>query len=138
LRVVIVYDTETGATGAAAEGMAQVVRAAGHECTAQSVADADPRVVARAQGIAIGCSAKGSFVKHRPSEGALRFIEKLALSGKPVAVFATYQLAIGSTLRQMASAVEASGGHVTGMYQVRGSKAPDGFGGWVQSLAAGS
>jgi hypothetical protein len=118
--------------------MADVVRAAGHECTAQSVTDADPRVVARADGIAVGCSTKGSFARHRPSEGALRFIEKLTLSGKPVAVFATYRLAIGSTLRQMASAVEASGGHVTGMYQVRGSKAPDGFGGWVQSLAAGS
>lgn len=135
MKVAIVFDTHTGITAAAAEMMAGVVRAAGHECTVESVANADPGKVARADAIAIGCWTKGWFViKQHPSEGALAFVEKLSLNGKPVAVFATYKLAIGSTLRKLANAVESSGGQVTGMYQVKGPKAPLGFEGWVQSL----
>lgn len=136
MKVAIVFDTHTGITAAAAERMAEVVREAGHECTVESVSNADPGRVARADAIAIGCWTKGWFViRQHPSEGALAFVEKLSLNGKPVAVFATYKLAIGSTLRKLANAVESSGGQVTGMYQVKGPKVPQGFQAWVQSLA---
>jgi flavodoxin I len=135
MRIAIVFDTHTGITAAAAERMAEVVRAAGHECTVESVSNADPGRVSRADAIAIGCWTKGWFViKQHPSEGALAFVAKLSLNGKPVAVFATYKLAIGSTLRKLANALESSGGQVTGMYQVKGPRVPQGFEGWVQSL----
>jgi flavodoxin len=135
MKVAIVYDTHTGITAAAAEKMAEVVRAAGHECTAASTWNADPAAVARADAAVIGCWTKGWFViRQHPSEGALQFLEKLSLSGRPVAVFATYKLALGSTVRQLANAVEAAGGQVTGMYAVKGPRLPRGFEGWVQSL----
>lgn len=138
MKVAIVFDTHTGITAAAAEKMAEVVRAAGHECSVDSVSNADPGRVARADAVAIGCWTKGWFIiKQRPSEGALAFVEKLSLNGKPVAVFATYKLAIGSTLRRLANAVESSGGKVTGMYQVKGPKVPQGFESWVGSLGGG-
>ena len=137
MNIAIVYDTRTGITAAAAEKMAEEVRAAGHECSAESVSNADPGLVARADAIAIGCWTKGYFIlMQHPSDGALRFVEKLTLKGRPVAVFATYKLAVGSTLTQLARAVEASGGKVTGMYKVKGPKVPDGFGAWVASLEA--
>jgi hypothetical protein len=88
--------------------------------------------------VVLGAWTKGWFVvRQHPSDGALRFIEKLSLTGRPVAVFATYQLAVGSTVTQLARAVEASGGQVTGMYHVKGGRVPDGFEGWVSSLASG-
>jgi flavodoxin len=137
MKVAIVFDTRTGTTAAAAERMAEVVRAAGHDCTAESVARADPKAVARADAQVIGAWTRGWFViRQHPSEGALRFIEQLPLKGRPVAVFATYQLAIGSTVTQMARAVEASGGQVTGMYHVKGGRVPAGFEDWVASLEA--
>ena len=137
MNIAIVYDTRTGITAAAAEKMAEEVRGAGHQCSAESVSNADPGLVARADAIAIGCWTKGYFIlMQHPSDGALRFVEKLTLNGRPVAVFATYKLAVGSTLTQLARAVEASGGKVTGMYKVKGPKVPDGFGAWVASLEA--
>ena len=139
MKVAIVYDTHTGITAAAAEKMAEVVRAAGLECTTESVSNADPQVVARADAIAMGCWTKGWFIiKQHPSEGALDFVQKLSLNGKPVAAFATYKLAVGSTLTKLANALESSGGRVTGMYKVKGPNVPEGFEGWVDSLGASS
>jgi flavodoxin len=138
MKVAIVFDTRTGTTAAAAERIAEVIREAGHESTVESVTRADPKAVARADAVVLGAWTKGWFVvRQHPSDGALRFIEKLSLTGRPVAVFATYQLAVGSTVTQLARAVEASGGQVTGMYHVKGGRVPDGFEGWVSSLASG-
>ena len=138
MKVAIIYDTHTGITGAAAEKMADVVRAAGHECTAVSAWNADPATVNRADAVVVGAWTKGWLViRQHPSEGALQLLEKLSLNGKPVAVFATYKLAVGSTVTQLARAVEHSGGRVTGMYAVKGPKVPPGFEGWVASLGSG-
>ncbi len=63
-----------------------------------------------------------------------RCSEDAPLTGKPVAVFTTYKLAIGSTLQQMSMAAESAGGKVTGMYKVKGPNVPDGFESWVGSL----
>jgi flavodoxin len=139
MRVAIVYDTQTGITAGAAEKMAEVVRLAGHECTVENVSNADPRKVAGAGAVVIGCWTKGYFViMQHPSEPALEFVEKLSLNGKPVAVFATYKLALGSTLRQLSDRVESAGGKVTGMYKVKGPRVPPGFEAWVGSLDTGT
>ena len=138
MKVAIVFETHTGTTSAASEKMAEVVRLAGHECTVESISNADPRKVATADAIVIGCWTKGYFViMQHPSDGILEFIEKLSINNKPVAVFTTYKLAIGSTLQKLSMAVEASGGKVTGMYKVRGPNVPGGFEGWVDSLGTG-
>jgi flavodoxin len=136
MKVAIVFDTRTGITAAAAERMAEVIRAAGHECSVENVSRADPKAVARAGAVVLGGWTKGWFViRQHPSDGVLAFIEKLSLGGRPVAVFATYKLAVGSTVTQLARAVEAAGGQVTGMYAVKGPRAPAGFQGWVDSLS---
>ena len=137
MRVAIVFDTHTGITAAAAEKMAEI----------------DPRGRPRVHdGIHVerrpgsrrpsGCHRHRSLdqgwfiVRQHPSEGALTFLEKASLNGKPVAVFATYKLAVGSTVTQLANAVERGGGRVTGMYKAKGPNVPQGFEGWVASLAA--
>ena len=61
-----------------------------------------------------------------------------SLSGRTVAVFATYKLAVGSTVRHLANAAESAGGKVTGLYKVKGPKVPDGFEDWVRSLDSDS
>jgi flavodoxin len=139
MKVAIVFDTRTGITAAAAERIAEVVRAAGHECSVENVSRADPTAVARAGAVVVGCWTQGWFViRQHPSDGALAFIDKLSLGGRPVAVFATYKLAVGSTVTQLARAVEAAGGQVTGMYHVKGPRVPAGFEGWVDSLGPAS
>lgn len=139
MKVAIVYETHTGTTSAAAEKMAEVVRVAGHECTAESISNTDGRTAARADAIVLGAWTKGYFIiMQHPSEGMVDFIRGMSISGKPVAVFTTYKLAIGSTLRQMADVVETAGGKVTGMYKVKGPRVPEGFEAWVRSLDSGA
>jgi flavodoxin len=138
MRVAIVYDTHTGTTGGAAEQMAKVVRAAGHDCNVANLSHAET-ALAGSKAVVLGAWTKGLFViRQHPSEPMLRFLESVSLDGKSVAVFATYKLALGSTLRQMAMAAEAAGGKVTGMYKVKGPSVPDGFESWVKSLDGGS
>ncbi len=139
MKVAIVYDTHTGTTGAAAESMAEVVRIAGHECKVESISHADAKAVSRADAIVLGAWTKGYFIlMQHPSEGMLGFIEGMSINHRPVAVYTTYKLAIGSTLRQLANAAEAAGGKVTGMYKVKGPRVPDGFEAWVKSLDSGA
>ena len=134
MRVAIVYDTHTGTTSGAAEKMAEVVRAAGHDCTVANVSNAESAVQG-AKAVALGAWTQGLFIiRQHPSEPMMRWLEDAALTGREVAVFTTYKLAIGSTLRQLSSAAEAAGGKVTGMYKVKGAKVPEGFERWVSSL----
>ena len=137
MRVAIVYDTHTGTTAGAAEQMAAVVRSAGHDCTVTNISNAEARDVAAAGAVVLGAWTKGWFViKQHPSEPMMSYIDGLSLNGKRVAVFATYKLAAGGTLRHLASAAESAGGKVTGMYKVKGPNVPDGFEAWVASLAS--
>ena len=136
MKVAIIYDTHTGTTGGAAEKMAEVVRAAGHECDVANVSHAD-RALSGAKAVVLGAWTEGWFViRQHPSEPMMRYLEDAPLTGKPVAVFATYKLAVGSTLRHLANAAEAAGGKVTGMYKVKGANVPQGFESWVSSLGS--
>lgn len=134
MKVAIIYDTHTGTTGGAAEKMAEVVRAAGHECNVANLSHAQS-ALSGAKAVVLGAWTEGWFViRQHPSEPMMRYLEDAPLTGKPVAVFVTYKLAVGSTVRQLASAAEAAGGKVTGLYKVKGANVPQGFESWVSSL----
>ena len=138
MRVAIVYDSSTGTTKAAARAMAEMVREAGHECSVESVAAADPAEVSAADAVCIGSWTKGLFVvAQRPTEASLDFIDRLGrLDGKPAAVFATYALAAGRTLTKLARPLEGHGAQVTGRFKSKGPNVAAGFDAWVRSLGA--
>ena len=138
MKIAIVYDSRTGRTRQAALEMGELVRAAGHECTVESVEQADPAEVAAADAVCVGCWTKGLFfILQHPSQPALDFIDRLGpLDGKPAAVFCTYLTATGSTLGQIAERLSARGANVTGQLKSRRARAPDGFQAWVQNLGA--
>ena len=134
MKVAIVYDTHTGTTAGAAEKMAEVVRAAGHECQTANLSNAGSALTG-AKAVVLGAWTQGWFIiRQHPSEPMMDWLVDAPLTGKPVAVFTTYKLAVGSTLRQLADGAESAGGRVTGMYKVKGPNVPDGFEGWVASL----
>ena len=136
MNVAIVFDSATGRTRAAAEAMAEAVRAAGHSCTVRSVDQADPATVNTADAICIGSWTEGLFVVlQHATKATMEFIDRLGpLDGKPAAVFCTYKLAIGGMLPKMARKLEERGADVTGLFKSRGPFAADGFADWVQSL----
>ncbi len=136
MKVSIVYDSSTGKTKAAAEQMGEATRAAGHDCRVESIQDADPAQVTAADAICIGSWTKGLFViLQGPTKASLAFIDRLgSLSGKKAAVFTTYDLAIGKTLKKLATRIEAHGAVVTGEFKSRGPQAAADFGTWLETL----
>jgi len=136
MNVAIVFDSKTGTTKAAAEAMAEMVRAAGHQCTVASVQDADPAVVSAADAICVGSWCKGIYiVLQHATKATMDFVDRLGdLDGKPAAVFCTYKLATGGMLPKMAMSMEGRGANVTGSFKSRGPVAPEGFGNWVERL----
>ncbi|MDX1414692.1 MAG: flavodoxin domain-containing protein [Candidatus Promineifilaceae bacterium] len=136
MNITIVYDSSTGTTAKAAEAMGKTMEAHGHQCRVQSVAQADPAEVSEADLICLGSWVKGLFiVRQHPTEGTMQFIEQLGdLSGKKAIVFCTYKLAIGSTLRQMAQALEKKGATVVEQFKYRGPEPPNKFALFAKSL----
>lgn len=138
MRVAIVYDSATGTTKASAEQMGEVARAAGHECSVDSIHEIDPAEVTAADVICIGSWTKGLYViRQGPTKASVEFIGKLGpLDGKQVAVFTTYAIAVGKTLQKMARALEARGTDVTGRFQSKGPSAAPDFETWLRRLGS--
>src|SRR5210317_560598 len=136
MKVAIIYDSQTGTTAAAAKAMGQILEQAGHNCLVQSISDAKPAEVAQADLICLGSWVKGLFIiRQHPTDGTMRFIEQLGnLEGKQTVVFCTYKLAVGSTLRQMAQALEGKGAKVVGQFKYRGPEPNSEFASFAKSL----
>jgi flavodoxin len=136
MNIAIVHDSSTGTTARAAESMGSTLAALGHQCQVQSVSRADPTEVAKADLICVGGWVKGMFVVgQHPSEGALKFIDRLSnLSGKRVVVFCTYKIAAGSTLPHMAKALQNRGAIVVGQFKYRGPDPSSTFEQFARSL----
>lgn len=136
MKVAIVYDSSTGKTKAAAEQMGEAAQAAGHECSVESISDADPAEVTKADVVCVGSWCKGLFViMQTPTDATLDFIGRLGpLDGKASAVFTTYGIAVGKTLPKMATPLRAKGAKVTGEFKSKGPRAAEGFGAWLQTL----
>ena len=139
MNIAIVYDSSTGTTANAAKTMGKAMEGHGHQCRVQSVSLADPALVSDADLICIGSWVKGLLiVQQHPTEGTMQFIERLGdLSGKKAVVFCTYKLAIGSTLRQMARALEKKGAQVVGQYKYRGPEPNSRFASLAASVGKG-
>ena len=137
MNIAIVYDSSTGTTAKAAEVMGKMLEDQGHQCRVQSVAQADPADISEADLICIGTWVKGLFIIFQhPTEETMQFIEQLgSLAGKNVVVFCTYKLAAGSTLSQMAKALEAKGANVVGQFKYRGPEPNSEFASFAKSLA---
>ena len=136
MNIEVIYDSSTGTTAKAAVAMGKVMEDLGHQCRVQSVTQADAADVVEADLICVGTWVKGLFIiMQHPTEGSMQFIDRLGnLAGKKVVVFCTYKLAAGSTLRQMADALEGKGAEVIGQFKYRGPEPSSEFASFASSL----
>ena len=136
MNIAIVYDSSTGTTARAAEAMGKTMEEHGHQCQVQYIGQADPADVSEADLICVGSWVKGLFIiMQHPTERSMQFIERLGnLKGKKVVVFCTYKLAAGSTLTQMAKAMEGKGAKVVGQFKYRGPEPNSEFASFATSL----
>ncbi|MAE64794.1 MAG: hypothetical protein CMJ18_11050 [Phycisphaeraceae bacterium] len=138
MKVAIVFDSRTGTTRAAAAAMGRIFEEQGHECSVQSVADADPEQVSEADLICVGSWTQGLFIiLQHPTKSSMSFIDRLGdLKGRKAAVFCTYKLATGSLLPRMAAALEARGAEVLGQFKYRGPEPTEQFRSFAAAMAA--
>jgi flavodoxin len=136
MNIAIVYDSKTGTTAKAAESMGKAFEEQGHQCTVQSVTEADPAQVSRADLICVGSWTKGLYVIFQhATKDSLRFIHQLDnLSGKLAVAFCTYKIATGKLLPRLGQALEAKGAEVVGQFQYRGAHPDDKFRTFAKSL----
>ena len=136
MNIAIVYDSRTGTTAKAAAAMGKMMEEHGHQCHVQSVTDADPVDVSEADLICIGSWVEGLLIiRQHPTAGSMGFVERLGnLTGKKAVVFCTYKLAAGSTLPQMAKALERKGAKVVGQFKYRGPEPNSKFVSFATSL----
>lgn len=137
MKIAIVYDSSTGTTAKAAEAMGKMMEKEGHQCRVQSVLQANSSDVSEADLLCVGSWVKGLFfIRQHPTEGTMRFVEALGnLEGKQTVVFCTYKSAAGSTLRQMAKALEGKGANIVGQFKYRGPQPNREFASFAKSLA---
>ncbi len=123
MKVAIVYDSRTGTTQEAARAMGAAFRTRGDEVTVQSVSEADPAEVSKADLICVGSWTQGLFIiLQHATRATMRFLESLGdLKGKEAVVFCTYKLATGSMLPRMAAVLERKGARVAGQYKFKGA-----------------
>ena len=116
--------------------MANILKAKGHQCSMDSVQTVDPQSLARADMLFLGCWIAGLFIiLQHPSKPYREFAAKLPdLSGKQVALFCTYKLAVGKSLDKMAAGVIAKGGQVVNRFKFRGPKPDAAFEAYAESL----
>jgi flavodoxin len=134
--IAIVYDSSTGTTAKAAKAMGKIFGEYGHQCQVLSVSDADPENIAEADLICIGTWVRGLFIiMQHPNLASMKFIDQLEnLDGKQVVIFCTYLLASGTTLSQMAKALEGKGANVVGRFKYRGPEPNKKFVSFAKSL----
>ena len=136
MNIAIVYDTRTGTTARAAQEMGKVLEDLDHQCQVQYIGQAKPADVSKADLICVGSWVQGLFIiGQHPTEGTMEFIERLEnIAGKQTIVFCTYKLASGSTLRQMANALEGKGAKILGQFKFRGPEPNNKFSSFARSL----
>ena len=114
VRTVLIYESLTGTTRAAAELIAEELRSSGAEVTVCSVNEVDLAAVAQADLVVVGSWVDGLLiVGQRPGKaGKLRQLP--VIDGKMAAVFCTYAINPGKTLQKLTDIVTDLGGNVIG------------------------
>lgn len=138
MKFAIVYDSFSPhkTTRRAAEEMAGIARAAGHEVYIAPVKEADVEKVRDCDAICIGSWTQGLFFFFQhATERIHTFMYRLRpINAKRACVFCTFKTSYGKMLDRMAEELRASGAVVTGLFASRGPHSSPDFLAWMESL----
>jgi hypothetical protein len=136
MQVAIIYESLTGNTQKAAYAMGDAFWRRGISTRLFPITDVDEAVVAAADLVVVGSWTDGFLiVGQRPGRGGR--LKKLlpSLEGRRCAVYCTYAIAPGGTLKKLQKRVEAHGGQVVGGLAIRRDDIEDGAESFVDQVA---
>ena len=124
MSISVVYWSGTGNTQAMAEAVVEGIKAAGQEAELLEVGNADAKIVAAVDALALGCPAMGAEVLEESEMEP--FVEELEsyVSGKKILLFGSYGWGDGEWMRTWEETCKADGA-VLACESVLANEAPD-------------
>ena len=109
MSISVVYWSGTGNTQAMAEAVVEGIKAAGQEAELLEVGNADAKIVAAVDALALGCPAMGAEVLEESEMEP--FVEELEsyVSGKKILLFGSYGWGDGEWMRSWVERMTAAG-----------------------------
>lgn len=124
MSISVVYWSGTGNTQAMAEAVVEGIKAAGQEAELLEVGNADAKIVAAVDALALGCPAMGAEVlEESEMEPFVEELESL-VSGKKILLFGSYGWGDGEWMRTWEETCKADGA-VLACDSVLANEAPD-------------
>ena len=125
MSISVVYWSGTGNTQAMAEAVVEGIKAAGQEAELLEVGNADAKIVAAVDALALGCPAMGAEVlEESEMEPFVEELESL-VSGKKILLFGSYGWGDGQWMRDWEDRMTAAGATLVGGEGVICQEAPD-------------
>ena len=125
MSISVVYWSGTGNTQAMAEAVVEGIKAAGQEAELLEVGNADAKIVAAVDALALGCPAMGAEVlEESEMEPFVEELESL-VSGKKILLFGSYGWGDGEWMRNWVEQMEGAGATVVGGEDAICQEAPD-------------
>jgi flavodoxin len=133
MSAVVIYESMTGHTRRAAERIGTELAGAGVEVTVCPVTKVDLAALSRADLVVVGTWTDGFVLFGQRPGRAARLRNLPIMQGKKAAVFCTYAVDQGHTLRKLSDIVEDRGADVVGGLAIRRDHIDEG----ARQLAAG-
>ena len=119
---IVIYESLTGNTRRASEGLARQLTARGIPTVACPITRIDFQALSAADLVVVGGWVDGLFVIGQRPGRAGRIAKMPALAGKRAVVFLTYALDPGKALQKLSDAVAGRGAEVLGGVTIRRDK----------------
>lgn len=127
MNVLVLYQSRSGHTRAAAQAVAQAARDLNHEVTVRSVIEVQQADVERADALLIGTWVQGFILFGVKPAGAELWVPALPpLEGKPVGIFCTYAFHPRASLPALGARLAARGARVVAQHAFHRSRPAEG------------
>jgi flavodoxin len=137
MNVLVMYQSRSGHTREAAEGIGSAVERLNHTVSVKSVIEVSQTDVENADVLFVGTWVHGLiFFGVRPAEAELWVPALPSLEGKPVGVFCTYRFNPRGSLRKLGTMLEGRGATILGQKAFHRSRTHDGVENFVQRVLA--
>jgi flavodoxin len=122
VRAIVIYESLTGNTRTAAEGLARGLTAKGVATVACPITRIDYQALSEADLVVVGSWVDGLFVVGQRPGRVGRIAQLPTLAGKRAVVFLTYALHPGKALQKLSDTVAERGADVLGGITIRRDK----------------
>lgn len=135
MKLLVMYQSRSGHTKKAAEGIGKAAKNLNHEVSVKSVIEVNKADVEKADVLFIGTWVHGLILFGvRPAEAELWVPSLPSLEGKPIGVFCTYAFNPRGSLKKLGAMLEERGATIVGEKAFHRSRSDEGSEAFVEAV----